>query len=96
VPDILDPHLRDKYDVNRDRRESIKDGSHWFISHMLEVAEITDAIRDNEYSQLDEFRSKRNKIVHDMETASEEQAENLNELVSTLLQREIDTVLVDP
>jgi len=95
IIDILDPHLRDKYDVNRDRRGSIKDGSHWFISHMLEVAEITDAIQDNEYSQLDEFRSKRNKIVHDMETASEEQAENLHEIVSTFLEREIDTMLED-
>lgn len=95
IIDILDPHLRDNYNVNRDRRESIKDGSHWFISHMLEVAEITDAISDEIYSQLDEFRSKRNKIVHDMETASEEQADELNEAVSSLLENEIDRALAD-
>jgi len=95
IIDVLDPHLRDEYDVNNDRRGRIKDGSHWFISHMLEVAEVTDAITEDEYSQLDDFRSKRNKIVHDMETASEEQADNLNELVSTFLEREIDNTLAD-
>ena len=95
IIDILDPHLRDEYDVNNNRRGRIKDGSHWFISHMLEVAEITDAINDDEYSQLDDFRSKRNNIVHDMETASEEKAENLNQIVSTFLKREINKTLAE-
>lgn len=95
IIDILDPHLRDEYDVNYDRRDNITDSRNWFISHLLEVAEITDAITEDEYSQLDDFRSKRNNIVHDMETTSEEQAENLNRIVSTFLERDIDNILND-
>ena len=93
ILDILNPHLRDNYNVNSDRRRNMERGSHWSISHMLEVAEITDAITDDQYTQLDEFRSKRNNIVHKMETASEEQAGQLNDLVSDFLLREIDETL---
>lgn len=95
IIDILDPHLRDEYDVNYDRRDNITDSRNWFISHLLEVAEITDAITEDEYSQLNDFRSKRNNIVHDMATASEEQAEKLNEIVSTFLERDIEKTLRD-
>jgi len=93
ILDILNPHLRDNYNVNSDRRRNMERGSHWSTSHMLEVAEITDAITDDQYTQLDEFRSKRNNIVHKMETASEEQAGQLNDLVSDFLLREIDETL---
>jgi len=95
IIDILDPHLRDEYAVNYDRRDNITDSRNWFISHLLEVAEITDAITEDVYSQLDDFRSKRNNIVHDMETALKEQAENLNQIVSTFLERDIDNALND-
>lgn len=90
IIDILNPHLRDEYEVNHPRRSNITDSRNWFISHLLEVAEITNAITEDEYSQLDDFRSKRNNIVHDMETASENQAKNLNKIVRTFLKRDID------
>jgi hypothetical protein len=95
ILDILNPHLRDNYNVNSERRRNMERGSHWSISHMLEVAEITDAITNSQYNQLDDFRSKRNDIVHKMETASEEQAEDLNDLVSDFLEREVDEALAD-
>ncbi|WP_436935724.1 hypothetical protein [Halovenus marina] len=90
---ITERDLRDEHNVNRDRRESIFDGSHWFISHILELAEVADIIDNGIYSELDRHRSKRNDIVHDMETASVERAEDLDHLVSELLCREVNNRL---
>lgn len=99
VEDILNSNLRDQYDVNRDRRDTIQ-GRNWFISHRIELAEITDAIDDKIYSELDRHRKKRNAVVHNMETVSAERAEDIDHLVSELLCREINTHLeptdIDP
>lgn len=89
IENILDRELRDEYGVNRDRRETIQ-GHNWFISHRIELAEITDTIDDNIYSELDRHRKKRNKVVHDMETVSGERAEDIDHFVSELLCREIN------
>ncbi|QZY00517.1 hypothetical protein [Halobaculum rubrum] len=99
IEELLNRTLRDEYEVNRDRRETIQ-GHNWFISHRIELAEITGVIDDDLYSELDRHRKKRNKVVHDMETVSAERAEDIDHFVSELLTREINTHLesteVDP
>ena len=92
IEDLLNQDLRDDYDVNRDRRETIQ-GHNWFISHRIELAEIVDTIDETLYSELDSHRKKRNKVVHDMETVSAERAEDIDHFVSELLCREINSHL---
>ena len=92
IEDLLNQDLRDDYDVNRDRRETIQ-GHNWFISHRIELAEIVDTIDEALYSELDRHRKKRNKVVHDMETVSAERAEDIDHFVSELLCREINSHL---
>lgn len=89
VEDLLNRNLRDEFGVNRERRDTIQ-GRHWFISHRLELAEITNTIDDNVYSELDRHRTKRNRVVHEMDTVAVERAEDIDHLVSELLSRQIN------
>lgn len=93
IENILDRNLRDEYSVNRDRRQTIENGLNWFISHRIELAEITNTIKEGMYDQLDRHRSKRNDVVHEMDIVRLEQAEDIDHLVSELLCREINAEL---
>jgi len=56
----------------------------------LEFAEITDLIDDSEYELLDKHRDLRNSIIHDMDSVSVREAEELDLLVSKLVVRNIN------
>jgi len=92
IEDILNQKLRDEYNVNRDRRDNIQ-GRNWFISHLIELSEITDTIDSALYDELDRHRKKRNRVVHNMESVSGKRAEDLDHLVSELLCREVNDEL---
>jgi len=59
----------------------------------LEYAAAVDIIEHSEYEMLDEFRDKRNDIIHHMGSASVEEAEKLDILLSKLLVRDINHYL---
>lgn len=59
----------------------------------LEFAELTDVIEDFEYELLDKHRDLRNSIIHDMESVSTKDAEELDLLVSKLVVRNINKYL---
>ncbi len=93
IESILDRTLKNEYNLNSKRRDDRIGGSHWFISHRLEVAEITDTIDENLYSLLTDHRKKRNSVVHEMEVVSAERSEDLDHLVSELLTRTVNEKL---
>jgi len=59
----------------------------------LEYAAAANIIEHSEYEMLDDFRDKRNDIIHHMESASVEEAEKLDILLSKLLVRDINHYL---
>jgi hypothetical protein len=59
----------------------------------LEYAAAADIIEHSEYEMLDDFRDKRNEIIHHMGSASAEEAEKLDILLSKLLVRDINHYL---
>lgn len=59
----------------------------------LEFAEIADIVSESEYEKLDTHRDLRNDIVHEMDSVSSEEAEELDVLVSELLVRNINKYL---
>jgi hypothetical protein len=59
----------------------------------LEFASIADIITESEYDILDEYRERRNDIVHEMESVSVKEAEKLDLIVSKILVRDINHYL---
>lgn len=86
---ILENHLESELELNHDRRNRITDSPHWFASHKIELVEIIGAIDESTYKQVDSLRSKRNNIVHSMETASAEESQDILNLALTLLSEEL-------
>lgn len=77
---VLNRHLKEENNVNNDRRSKITDSAHWYASHKIEVLEIVGAIDGVTYEEIDRFRKRRNEIVHNMETASEQESKDMLKL----------------
>jgi hypothetical protein len=80
VDDLLKERVDDAYDLDWEDKG-------------LEFAEFADLIEPSEYELLDKHRNNRNNIIHDMESVSVKEAEELDLLVSKLLTRNVNTYL---
>lgn len=80
IDDLLKRNIREEYGLDWEDKA-------------LEYAATADIIEHSEYEMLDKFRDKRNNIIHHMESASVEEAEKLDILLSKLLVRDINHYL---
>jgi|GEM_PF-3114698 len=80
IDDLLKRNIRKEYGLDWEDKA-------------LEYAAAADVLEHSEYEMLDEFRDKRNNIIHHMESASVEEAEKLDILLSKLLTRDINYYL---
>jgi len=80
IDDLLKRNIRKEYGLDWEDKA-------------LEYAAAADIIEHSEYEMLDEFRDKRNDIIHHMGSASVEEAEKLDILLSKLLVRDINHYL---
>jgi hypothetical protein len=80
IDDLLKRNIREEYGLDWEDKA-------------LEYAAAADIIEHSEYEMLDEFREKRNDIIHHMGSASVEEAEKLDILLSKLLVRDINHYL---
>lgn len=89
INQLLNGHLRDEVNVNSNRRGKITDSPNWTSTHKIEILEISDAIDEEEYNKIDKMRKKRNKIVHEMDTADESESENILNFTLSMLYEDV-------
>lgn len=86
----LRSHLKDTREMSSTRVGKVIDSSNWGASNKIELAEIIGHINKSKYSELNSFRKKRNKLVHNMaEVDKKDSAEILNAAFEMLYKDDI-------
>ena len=57
--------------ISNNRAGDIVNSSNWSASNKIEILEIANGISKSRYDKINEFRKKRNRVVHEMESVSE-------------------------
>jgi hypothetical protein len=80
--------LKEELGVNNRRRDKITDSPNWTSTHKIEILELIDGVSEAEYDDISEFRTKRNKVVHEMETVDEDSSKKIIEFTFSILEDE--------
>jgi hypothetical protein len=83
-------HLTNSINISNNRANDIINSSNWSASNKIEILEIANGINKNRYDEINEFRKKRNRVVHDMESVSESFAKRILSLTFSLLRNNVD------
>jgi len=83
-------HLTNSINISNNRADDIISSSNWSASNKIEILEIANGINKSRYDEINEFRKKRNRVVHDMESVSESFAKRILGLTFSLLRNNVD------
>lgn len=81
----LDEYLKEDMSVNSERRRNMQRGGHWSASHLIELMEVSGCISNSRYSKITSMRKRRNEIVHETDSATEEESEEIVNLSFSLI-----------
>ena len=84
-----DRHLKKNKDVNSDRRRNMQRGGHWSASHLIELMEVSDCISNSRYKKITQMRRRRNEMVHETDSATEDESKSVVNLSLKLIDEQL-------
>ena len=85
----LDKHLKKNKDVNSDRRQKMQRGGHWSASHLIELMEVSNCLSESRYDKITQMRRRRNEMVHETDSATEDESESIVNLSLRLIDEQL-------